>query len=338
MDMLRDFNELTAEDVMLERKYSREGKEYMSPSHVITYFKEPIEIGLNTLHGAMMTIGSMVKRQGMPESTRLPLASELYFLQKKDRKPNFYSINSVNHDYTLQEAQSLIDVDKKGLIKAGEEINLTMTLLLTPKGWEGGRYDEKIFEKTGRKKYLRVVYQGGEKSIDEILVPEGGYKSVVMEWNEFFGIPSETEEKEISDGYNPIFLFDPIKDKVAIGYSVLEVRNRNLHDYVISLGERMTNELYSDLISKHGPIYYNIYSINALNSIERNVFGNSSKAVIQPMFSDLPLVKEKSSENIEHSVGLEVVSASSATEDKLQELFKNQQRKEALHKGLILKD
>lgn len=336
MDMLREFNDITEEVVVPEISYNGQKR----VSYVIDYMKALIEIDFNpnTLRNSLIALKSL-QRQGLPESARPPTAAEAYFLQEKDRKPAFYGDEIVKCGYKLHEFSSKFG-SYTGRIMAGEEIRLTMTILVTPPGYEGGKYDEAIFEKTGKKKFPRLIVEGMEKPSGEVMVPEGGYGFIVTKMNELFGIPEETEERGVGEGYNPIFLFDPLKKQVSIGYSVLELENDDLLQYLKS--PDMTNERYDAALLGNDP-YFNFYAINALNSIERNVFGNAnSKGILQPVFGSVQQVEKSDSSLSEPRLestesGLIIASAAGATPDKLEALARERDKKDKFVRGLIVK-
>lgn len=74
-------------------------------------------------------------------------------------------------------------------------------------------YPEKVIEKKGRKYYLRQVLIG-DVVVGEAWIPEDG---IVTKWNEKFGIPSETINKDIPhDKHTTHFWFNSDVKEVAV--------------------------------------------------------------------------------------------------------------------------
>ena len=102
----------------------------------------------------------------------------------------------------------------------------TLTGLRVPKDYRADKHEK---DTQGRIHYLRIVLIGDEE-VGEIPVPEGNGKAV-MEWDEVFGIPRVTSDKEGDmkyDNHTTHFYFDqsPGKDKKS-GHCDVAVARRS---------------------------------------------------------------------------------------------------------------
>lgn len=121
----------------------------------------------------------------------------------------------------------------------------TATALRIPDGQEPEQFD--VFD--NRRYWTRIVLLDNEEN-GEVLVPEG-FGSIVTEWNEVFGIPSET--KLFPDQHKPYtthFWFSPkhYKDPISGHFDVAICRRNYYHDSngcieVYAVSERATEGL-----------------------------------------------------------------------------------------------
>jgi len=162
-------------------------------------------------------------------SSHLIRTSNLNYYQIKEGLQQGLRMSTAGEEYRIQLAQERASKDLSeskvfsDLFTADDDGNYvwqwTNTGLRVPSGWEDGRY---MKDKKGNKILPRIVLES-DKEVGEVFIPFG-FESIIVEWDEVFGIPAITREylpwTQESSSIHFFSNLNPSKDNISGHYDV----------------------------------------------------------------------------------------------------------------------